>query len=322
MGSDTTPTGTGWVYHDDFLRHNAAIDHPERPDRLRAIHQGLIDNGLLQELQQVSIEPLDDSEIMRVHTREYLATVDSSENRYLDPDTYVGEGSPSIARLAAGGVVAAARAVWNGSLRNAFGTIRPPGHHALWDRAMGFCLFNNIAIAACAIQADDRRAKVMILDWDVHHGNGTQAIFYEDSAVLYTSLHQYPFYPGTGAATEVGRAMGNGYTANVPLPAGSGDTEFLAAMETLLNDHGVTFAPDILLISCGFDAHRLDPLAGLEVSTDAFGEATRMAVRFADEICQGRLVSVLEGGYSTQVLAEAGAVHVRELLNASMGKTE
>lgn len=322
MDDGSKATGTGWVYHEDFLRHNAAISHPERPDRLRAIHQGVTDDGLLEQLEQVSFEPLDDSEIMRVHTREYMATVDSSENRYLDPDTYAGEGSPAIARLAAGGVVAAARAVWNGLLRNAFCTIRPPGHHALWDQAMGFCLFNNIAIAACAIQVDDRSAKVMILDWDVHHGNGTQAIFYEDAIVLYTSLHQYPFYPGTGAATEVGRAMGKGYTANVPLAAGSGDTEFLSAIETLLNDYGVTFAPDILLISCGFDAHHLDPLANLDVSTDAFGEATRMATRFADEVCQGRLVSVLEGGYSTQVLAEAGAVHVRELLNASRGKTK
>ncbi len=322
MSNVSEATGTGWVYCDDFLRHNAAISHPEHPDRLRAIHQGLTDSGLLQQLQPVSFEPLDDSELMRVHTRQHLATVDSSENRYLDPDTYVGEGSPSIARLAAGGVVAGARAVWNGNVRNAFCTIRPPGHHALWDRAMGFCLFNNIAITAQAILADAPSASVMILDWDVHHGNGTQAIFYEDASVLYTSLHQYPFYPGTGSNSEIGRGVGTGYTANVPLQAGSGDTEFLSAIEMLFDVHGVTFAPDILLISCGFDAHRLDPLANLDVSTDAFGEATRMAVQFAEEVCNGRLVSVLEGGYSTQVLSEAAAVHVRELLGASMGKTE
>ncbi|GAB4313870.1 MAG: histone deacetylase [Candidatus Zixiibacteriota bacterium] len=312
---------TGWVYHEDFLRHNAEISHPERPARLTAILEAIDRAGISGRLQSLHFSALDDGDILRVHTRRHLATVDSSEHRYLDPDTFVGQDSPAIARLAAGGVTAAARAVWRGEVRNAFCAVRPPGHHALADQAMGFCLFNNVAIAARAIQTDEPDARVMILDWDVHHGNGTQAIFYEDPTVFYASLHQFPFYPGTGSETETGRGIGRGFTANVPLRAGSRDAEFLAAVEALLNDHGVTFGPDILFLSCGFDAHRLDPLAGLEVSTEAFGEATRLAVQFARDVCGGRLVSVLEGGYSTEALSEAVVVHVCELIAAGPGTT-
>jgi acetoin utilization deacetylase AcuC-like enzyme len=242
----------------------------------------------------------------------------------MDPDTYVGHGSPQIARLAAGGVLAAAQLVWKGELANAFCAVRPPGHHALPGRAMGFCLLNNIAIAAAGLIADAPDARVLILDWDVHHGNGTQAIFYETPQVLYASMHQYPFYPGSGGADETGRGAGEGYTVNVPLRAGSGDNEFLAAIDFILSDHAGRFAPDMILISAGFDAHHDDPLGGLAVSTSGFIEATRRVCAFASNICCGRIVSVLEGGYNLARrggLADSVLGHVTELV-AWAGKKE
>ena len=307
---------TGLVFSQSFLDHNAALPHPESPARLRAILDKLETSGLLAHLVPVTFSPAKETEIGRVHTPPYLRVLEHSEERWLDPDTYVGRGSPQIARLAAGGVIAAVQAVWRGDLTNVFCAVRPPGHHALADRGMGFCLLNNIAIAAMDLLALESSARVLILDWDVHHGNGTQSIFYESGAVMYASVHQYPFYPGTGAADETGDGPGLGLTVNRPLPAGAGDTEFLAALDSILAGPAHRFDPDIVLVSAGFDAHQDDPLAQLEVSTEAFSASTRRVCDFARNLCGGRLVSVLEGGYNLTALSDSVAAHVRVLVES------
>lgn len=303
------------MYAPDFLEHKPDSPHPECPERLVAIVNGLQSTGILQQLQAIEFGPAQREDILRVHSAEYLDRLESSGGTYLDPETYSAPDSPRIARLAAGGVVAAARLVWTGELANAFCAVRPPGHHAMPGRAMGFCLLNNIAIAAAAILADSPGSRVLILDWDVHHGNGTQAMFYDSSHVLYASLHQYPFYPGSGAADETGRGNGKGFTVNVPLRAGSGDEEFLAAIDRILTVHAIPFAPNIILISAGFDAHMADPLAGLRVTTDGFARASRRVCAFANRVCDGKIVSVLEGGYHLTALPQSCAVHVAELIS-------
>jgi acetoin utilization deacetylase AcuC-like enzyme len=309
-------TGTGLVFHPDFLRHNDALAHPESPLRLTAIAERLASDGLTTQLRSVAAMEADDGELERVHTRRYLDQLASAGGHQLDPDTYCGPDTPRIARLAAGGVLAATRAVMRGDLANAFCAVRPPGHHALADRAMGFCFINNAAVAAADVVANDPSATVLILDWDVHHGNGTQAIFYESSSILYASTHQYPFYPGTGSASETGRGAGRGFTINKPLWAGSGDREFLDAISQILDESAGKIHPALVIISAGFDAHRDDPLAMLEVTVDGFVRATHRVCEYAREICGGRVVSVLEGGYNLTALAESVAAHVTVLLDA------
>lgn len=310
-------SSTGWVFDEEFLRHNADLDHPECADRLRAILRRLTDDGLLDRVETLSYPAATEEEITQVHTREYIGRLAQAEGQYWDPDTFVGPGSPGIARLAAGGVMAATRAVWRGELANAFCAVRPPGHHALADRAMGFCLLNNVAVAAADILAREPGAKVLILDWDVHHGNGTQAIFYESAQVMYASMHQYPFYPGSGAASETGRGKGEGFTVNRPLAAGSGEEEFLAALADILDGPAHRFDPDLLLVSAGFDAHADDPLANLRVTTGGFVLATRRVCAFAREHCGGKVVSVLEGGYDLDSLADSAAAHLRVLIETA-----
>jgi len=315
----TIPTRTGWIFSESFLKHNAGLPHPESPARLQAILARLRDSGLLARMVALPFGAASDEEITRVHDPAYLTLLDQAEGQYLDPDTYVGEGSPWIARLAAGGTIAAARAVWNGEVTNAFCAVRPPGHHALPDRGMGFCLLNNIALAAADILAQAPGRRVLIVDWDVHHGNGTQAIFCESAAVMYASIHQYPFYPGTGGLHESGRGSGLGTTMNRPLAVGAGDKEFLAALAAILDGPALDFRPDMVLVSAGFDAHVDDPLASLCVTTDGFAQATRQVCDWARRSCGGRLLSVLEGGYDLGALADSVAAHVAVLLEHSAG---
>ncbi len=308
---------TGWAYSPRFLEHNAEIPHPENPARLTAIVDRLSGDGLLACMKQVVFAPATDDELAKAHTRRYIASLAKSEGQQLDPDTYCGYGTPEIARLAAGAVLEAARLAIRGDVKRAFCAVRPPGHHAPADRAMGFCYLNSVAIAAANIVAENSHSRVMILDWDVHHGNGTQSIFYESSTVLYASVHQYPLYPGTGGVEEIGRGPGKGLTINRPLWMGLGDQEFLEAISAILDQAATIMKPDLLMISAGFDAHRDDPLAALNVSTEGFAEATRRACAFADQYCQGRIVSVLEGGYNLSALADSVAAHINALLDAA-----
>jgi len=308
---------TGFVYGDIYLAHKTSQGHPERPERLEAIVQMLKRTGLDSEL--VRLEPVEASTewITAVHTAEYVQRVKRSCEggiRYLDStDTPVSKQSYEVALAAVGGVLAAVDAVMEGKVRNAFCAVRPPGHHALADQAMGFCLFNNVAIAARYIQKKHGLAKVLVVDWDVHHGNGTQAAFYDDPTVFYFSVHQYPFYPGSGSRGEKGAGEGLGFTLNAPLPAGTGDAEYVQVFQESLKPAALQFRPDFVLISAGFDAHRHDLLGGMSVTAEGFAEMTRIVRQIADECCDGRIVSMLEGGYELEGLAESTEAHLRAL---------
>ena len=232
----------------------------------------------------------------------------------LDPDTRLAPESLRVAKLAAGGVLAAVDAVVAGRARNAFATVRPPGHHALPGRAMGFCLLNSVAIAARYAQQKHGLKRVLIVDWDVHHGNGTQAMFYDDPSVLYFSTHQNPYYPYTGQAKEMGVGAGEGTTVNVPLVAGSGDTEIVEAFCNKLVPAADKFKPNFVLISAGFDAHRDDPLAGLGVTAEGYGSLTQIVIEIARRHAGGRIVSALEGGYRLEALSDSVVTHVGMLM--------
>ncbi len=232
----------------------------------------------------------------------------------IDADTVMSSESYRVAKLAVEGTLAAADGILSGRLTNAFCAVRPPGHHAESNRAMGFCLFNNVAIAARYLQRRYHLSRVMIIDWDVHHGNGTQHIFEDDPTVFYFSLHQFPLYPGTGRADEHGRGAGEGYTLNCPLPPGQGDDEYISVFEKSLRPAVEAFRPDFILISAGFDAHRDDPLANMRVTEEGFGEMTRMVKDWARVHCQGRVLSCLEGGYHLEALARSVERHLTNLL--------
>lgn len=288
---------TSIIYHPDYLLHETG-NHPERKERLLAIMQ-LIEESEI-DLYKIKPEPASIEEIQYVHDPEYIEKVKEYSEREmpLDPDTVLCRESYHAALLAAGGMI---RAVEDG---DAFALVRPPGHHALPDRGMGFCLFNNIAIGAkYALRRGYDR--VLIVDWDVHHGNGTQHIFYDDPSVFYFSVHQYPYYPGTGSSDEIGTGAGRDYTLNVPLPRGSGDTEYINVFKNILIPVALGFDPDIVLVSAGFDAHIDDPLAGMAVTTDGFREMASIVCLISDRCCDGRLAITLEGGYDLHALSHS-----------------
>jgi acetoin utilization deacetylase AcuC-like enzyme len=300
-----------------YLEHRGPGGHPERPERLAAVHAALAVRA--GDLETRAARPASDEELLRVHGREHLQTVADAARRaptQLDPDTYVCAASHEVARLAAGACIDLALGVARGELRCGFAAVRPPGHHAEARRAMGFCLFNNVAVAARALQAEAGVERVLILDWDVHHGNGTQHAFEEDPSVLYVSTHQFPFYPGTGDFGEAGRGRGEGATLNVPLPAGCGDAEYTGALQRLLVPAARAFRPEVALVSCGFDAHVEDPLAAMNVSEGGYRAMTRLVRALADELCQGRLVFVLEGGYALSGLEQGTRAVLDEILVA------
>jgi acetoin utilization deacetylase AcuC-like enzyme len=307
---------TGLVQHPHCVRHDTGQAHPERPGRLTAVTQRLSASGLEAEVDSVLARPATLPELEAVHTATHVETVRLACERgpgAIDGDTNVSPGSWEAALLAAGGLVDACERVHARKWTNAFCAVRPPGHHAEADRAMGFCLFNNVAVAAAALRARGL-TRVAILDWDVHHGNGTQHLFEDDPHVFYASLHQWPLYPGTGAASERGRGAGEGATLNCPMPAGSGDAEWLRQLDDAVLPALEAFEPELLLISAGFDAHRLDPLAGCELTEDGYRALTRRLLELAERTAGGRLVSVLEGGYSLEALASSVEAHVGELV--------
>jgi acetoin utilization deacetylase AcuC-like enzyme/formylglycine-generating enzyme required for sulfatase activity len=312
------PRKTGLVYGDVYLGHRTGRSHPERPERLTSIMRRLEESGLLAQLTRLDPQPADPQWLLAVHAAEHVEKVKRGcrgrEGHIDSLDTTVSEGSCEAALAAAGGVLRAVDAVVDGKLRNAFCAIRPPGHHATPDRAMGFCLLNNVAIAARYARKKHQLERILIVDWDVHHGNGTQAIFDDDPSVMYFSVHQHPFYPGTGTEAERGKGKAVGTKINVPLPAGSGDAEYRRAFEKKLVPAALEFRPDLLLVSAGFDAHKGDLLGRMEVTTQGYAELTRIVRRIADQCCRGRLVSVLEGGYDLELLAESVEAHVRVLI--------
>jgi histone deacetylase 6 len=303
---------TGLVYDEAFLLHRAPYEHPENPGRLSAIWRRLTEDGLADRCARVPAREATRGELTAVHTPALVDLVDATSRRdftQLDMDTYTSRDSARAARLAAGGLVDLVLSVVSGGLTNGFALLRPPGHHAEANRAMGFCLFNNVAVAAEAARGSGIR-RVAIVDWDLHHGNGTQHTFEEDPDLLYFSTHQYPFYPGTGATHEFGKGAGRGRIVNVAWPAGMGDAEYLAAFDRVLAPIARAFEPELVLVSCGFDAAAGDPLGEMRVSAAGFGAMTQRLSALAG----GRLVLALEGGYNPGAIAAAAAACTRVLL--------
>ena len=298
---------TALVYSDRYLKHDLGMGHPERPERSRAIVEALKHAGYWSpKIQVVEPKPAKLEDIELVHNADYMALVErlSKSEAQLDGDTPTRKNTFELALLAAGGTIEAGQAVMS-SKTNAFALVRPPGHHAAQARGGGFCYFNNLAIMIERLKRDFKLRRIFVLDFDAHHGNGTQDIFYEDPSVLYMSLHQDPFtlYPGTGFVDEVGSGEGEGYTVNVPLPPGSGDAEYSSAMQELFVPLTEQFKPEFIAVSAGFDAHIHDPLTQLELSTLAYGWLAHLVVEQAGKLCGGRAMFVLEGGYALDALA-------------------
>lgn len=305
----------GFISSTKFLDHQTPEGHPERAERLRHVLKHLEQSALWQKLTHVQPTSANEEDVVAVHTRAHFRFVqEMCENGggMLDEgDTHAVRASFPVAMLAAGGVMTAIDAVLEKRVDAAFCAVRPPGHHAERDRAMGFCLFNNVAIGARYAQRSHGLGKLAILDWDVHHGNGTQHIFEDDPTVFYISLHQYPFYPGTGARDERGSGEGTGFTLNIPLPAGTGEDRYLRAFEEEIVPALTDYTPDLLLISAGFDAHKDDPLGGMRLTEESFAQFTTLVKDLAP------IVSVLEGGYNLEALARSVEAHLSVLLEGS-----
>lgn len=311
---------TGLVYHPAYLEHDMGMGHPESPNRLRAIVQQLEQSGIMARLTRIAPRQAEDEWITQVHTPSYVASLakqaPSSGRVSLDPDTSMSPGSLTAAYLAAGGALAAVDAIMSQEVNHVFCAVRPPGHHAEANRAMGFCLFNNVAIAARYAQKKHGLARVLIVDWDVHHGNGTQHSFEDDPSVLFFSTHQYPHYPGSGRDSERGRGAGEGYTINVPMEAGEGDEEYRRIFHEVLVPAADAFKPDFVIISAGFDAHKDDPLASMGLTEEGYRDLTGIVAGIAQRHAQGRVLSSLEGGYNLTALAASVDAHIQALLDA------
>lgn len=305
------------IHHPDCALHDTGGYHPERPERTSAIVKALKSAPFAEHLRWQLAEPAAMEWIEAVHDRAYVRQVEEACLRgdtALDRgDTQVSVESFAVARLAAGAAMQAVDAAMQDDGRRAFSVMRPPGHHAEHAEAMGFCLFNNVAVAARYAQRQYGLQRVAIVDFDVHHGNGTQSAFYDDPSVFFVSFHQYPFYPGTGMERETGNGQGEGYTLNIPLLAGADYSEFAEAWSDQALPALEKFKPELLLISAGFDAHIEDPLANLKLGSEDYGLLTKALVNFAAQSCRGRVVSVLEGGYNLSALASSAQFHVRSL---------
>jgi acetoin utilization deacetylase AcuC-like enzyme len=311
---------TGLVYHPAYLDHDMGAGHPESPNRLRAILQQLERSGTAGRVRKIEPRKAEDEWITQIHSPSYVAALNThqpaSGRVALDADTSMSPGSLPAAYLAAGGALAAVDAIMRGDVVHAFCAVRPPGHHAETARAMGFCLFNNVAIAARYVQKKYGLSRVLIVDWDVHHGNGTQHSFEQDPSILFFSTHQYPHYPGTGQATERGTGAGEGFTINVPMEAGDGDDEYHAIFLNVLLPAAEAFKPEFVIISAGFDAHRDDPLASMGLTEAGYSDLTGIVVGIAKRHAQGRLLSALEGGYNLTALGASVDAHLKVLLAA------
>jgi acetoin utilization deacetylase AcuC-like enzyme len=295
----------GYVYHPIYLEHDTG-EHVESARRLEAIISYLEKTGLKSRLTLIEPRIASVEELALVHQRQYIKEIEekaASGGGWLDSDTVMSADSYEVARYAAGGVIRAVEVVMGGEVSSAFALVRPPGHHATSSQAMGFCLFNNIAIAARHALAEYKLERILIIDFDVHHGNGTQEAFYDNPRVMYISTHEYPFYPGTGDINETGTGAAQGTTINIPLPAGCGDGEYLAVFEQVIVPAARRFKPQFILVSTGYDGHWADPLAMMQVSVSGFARMAGIIKGLADELCGGRLALTLEGGYHLEALA-------------------
>ena len=320
MGEESiaaTPAGTAILADPVYKQHDPGAGHPERPERYDAVTQALSAAGLLNPAARIRPRFATEDEIALCHSHAYIQKVKqeigAGARQLSTGDTDVGPRSFDVALEAAGGILNAVDAVIERKARNAFCVVRPPGHHARPEQGMGFCIFNSIAIAARYAQRKHGIGKVLIADWDVHHGNGTQDIFYSDGSVLFFSTHQSPWYPGTGPASETGEGKGRNCTINVPLPAGSGRSEIVGAFRERLRPAADRFQPDLVLISAGFDSRIDDPLGRFRLSDDDFGDLTAILLEIAGQHAGSRLVSVLEGGYNLSGLASGATAHVKAL---------
>ena len=302
-------TRTALIYHPVYLLHGA-YGHPEKKERLTAILDKIQSEKL--DVDFITPKPATVAQVSTIHGRRYIDQVKAiceHGGGCLDVDTVLSKNSYDAALMAAGGALAAVDAVL-GEYDSAFALVRPPGHHAMPNRGMGFCIFNNIAVATKHAQARGLK-RVLIVDWDVHHGNGTNDVFYSDPSVLYFSTHQHPHYPGTGRADEVGEDGAEGLTVNVPLPSGTGDAGYLMAYREILKPIALEFKPDIVLVSAGQDSHKDDPLGGMRLTSEGFGSVACLVKKIANTCCQGRLAATLEGGYNLQAQAEAVVAEIK-----------
>ena len=307
----------------EYLKHFPGEEHPERAERIQA----LLD--LAEELDQEKFALIPPraatrTEVEFIHKPEYVRLVESTAkmNQFaLDGDTITSRDSFGVGLLAVGGLLRIIDSIATGESQNGFALVRPPGHHALRERAMGFCLFNTIAIGAEYLKRAHGAKRVLIMDWDVHHGNGTQAAFYDDPSVMFISTHQYPYYPGSGAVTEVGAGAGAGFTVNVPLPAGCADAEYLQVFQDIVVPSVEKFQPEWILVSAGFDPHRRDPLGGMDVTEQGFGAMAERLLALADRFTAARIAFLLEGGYDLAALRSSVAAVLAAMQTRRAGKT-
>jgi len=309
---------TGVVKDTRYLQHSAGFSHPESPERLAAIYE-MLDNPLMHwKFNHIEPRVATHKEIETIHSPSYVEYIASTAGQscvYLDPDTATSPETYEISKLAVGGVCNAIDEVMDGKVDNAFAFVRPPGHHAEKDAAKGFCVFNNIAIGAMHAISKYNLKRILIVDWDLHHGNGTQHSFYNDPRILYFSTHQYPYYPGTGAMQEIGRGPGEGYTINVPLLEGAGDADFVKIFRKILQPVALEFKPELILLSAGFDTYFQDPLGGMRVKPEGFANMARILLNIAGTCCRGRFVAVLEGGYHISGLTRSVKAVLEEMLD-------
>ena len=295
----------GLVYDPIYLKHDTG-QHVENAGRLEEVIFLLKQSGVMEQLTMIKPRPASVEEIALVHSRQHISRIQEAAKRgggWLDADTVMSADSYEVALYAAGGLITATEAVINGEVGSAFALVRPPGHHATPEQAMGFCLFNNLAIATRYALDRHKLERILIVDFDVHHGNGTQHVFYDNPQVLYTSTHEYPFYPGTGSVGETGSGAGKGATVNIPLPAGCSDTEYLLVFQQIIVPVARRFKPQLILVSAGYDLHWADPIALMQLTTTGFAQIVSIIKGLADELCGGKMVFSLEGGYNFAALA-------------------
>lgn len=309
---------TGIIKDNRYLQHSAGLAHPESPQRLASIYEMLENPAISWKFTEIKPREATHDEIAYIHSPAYIDSIACTAGKshvILDPDTSTCAETYDIAKLAVGGVLNAIDRVMDGTVNNAFAFVRPPGHHAGMTNSAGFCIFNNVAIGAMHAILKHGLKKILIVDWDLHHGNGTQKIFYNDRRVLYFSTHQYPFYPGTGGIQEIGEGQALGYTINAPLRRGANDSAFVAAFRQILEPVALAYKPELILLSAGFDTYYKDPLGGMRVTPEGFAAMARILLDIADKCCQGRLVAVLEGGYHVEGITKTAKAVLHEMLD-------